>query len=272
MRTVLFVSFLMGVAALPAQSNEFGVAVDTTLSHVRSEPEAFKNVKVRFTIQFASLGSISNPFFTKFTPAEYANFYAWPEEQPIWREKDYHDVFGMLFLSKSHDKLDQLYKLRTFQRLAVTGVVRNTFQGAPWIEVTQFDQLSGQLDTAVLAHLYRGEKFMEQRAWQRAVAELELVPGVGVTDSALRAVRRNLGTCFLRLGEANSAVSYLQAAADMPGPVDAELEHMLAMAKSSPEAGLDRAVDSGNLRDSERPMWEAFDGDKARRPLAKPAR
>ena len=58
----------------------------------------------------------------------------------------------------------------------------------------------------------------------------------------------------------------------MGGPVDPELENMLAIAKSSPSAGLDRAVDSGNLRDHERPMWEAFDGDKARRPASKPMR
>lgn len=273
MRTALFVSFLMGASALPAQDSDLRVAVDTTLSQVRSDAEAYKSVQVKFTIQFASLGKIYNPFFTKFTPSEYTNFYAWPDEQPIWRQKDYHDVFGMLFLSKSHDKLEQLYRLRAYQRVAVTGVVRNTFQSIPWIEVTDFHLLPGQLDTPVLAHLYRGEKFMEQRAWQRAVAELELVPGVGVTDTALRAVRRNLGTCFLRLGEASSAISYLQAAADMGGPVDPELESMLAIAKSSPSAGLDRAVDSGNLRDHERPMWEAFDGDKAsRRPATKPAR
>ena len=75
MRTPLFVSFLLGVAALPAQDRDFGVAVPTTLTTVRSEPEAFKNVKVQFTLQFASLGKLSNPFFTKFTPTDYANFY-----------------------------------------------------------------------------------------------------------------------------------------------------------------------------------------------------
>src|SRR6185369_14413694 len=68
MRTALFVSFLLGVAALPAQDREFGTAVPATLAQVRAEPEAYKNVKITFTVQFASLGRISNPFFTKFTP------------------------------------------------------------------------------------------------------------------------------------------------------------------------------------------------------------
>ena len=42
MRTALFVSFLLGVAALPAQDREFGTAVQTTLTQIRTEPEAFK--------------------------------------------------------------------------------------------------------------------------------------------------------------------------------------------------------------------------------------
>ena len=47
MKTALFVSFLLGVAALPAQDREFGSAVKTTLTQVRQDPEAYKNVDSR---------------------------------------------------------------------------------------------------------------------------------------------------------------------------------------------------------------------------------
>jgi hypothetical protein len=265
----LFVSFLLGVASLPAQDREFGTAVNTTLTQVRVEPEAFKNVKVAFTVQFASLGKIANPFFTKFTPTDFANFYAWSDEQPIWQEKAYGDVFGMLFLAKTHPKLEQLYTLRVYQRVRVTGVIRNTFQNTPWIEVTDFEEVDGQLDTAVLSHLYRGEKLMEQRLWQRAMAELSLAPGEGVPQHALRAAHRNLGICLLRMGEPQTAIGYLESAAAMASGRDAEVESLLAIAKSQPEQALDRTVDSSGLRDSERPMWEAFDGDKGRKPAAR---
>lgn len=265
MRTALFVSFLLGVAALPAQDREFGTAVVTTLAEVRSEPEAYKNVKVKFTLQFASLGRISNPFFTKFTPTDFANFYGWADEQPIWQQASYESVFGMLFLSKTHPKLDELYSLRLYQRIALTGVVRNTFQNEPWIEVTDFEVVDGQLDTAVLTHLYRGEKLMSQRLWQRAIAELSLAPGEGVPENAVRAAQRNMGICFLRMGEPQLAISYLQAAADAAKGTDVEVETLLALAKSQPEEAIDRTVDSRTLKDSERPMWEAFDADKGRR-------
>lgn len=272
MRTALFVSFLLGVSALPAQDREFGVAVNTTLTHIRSEPEAYKNVKVNFTVQFASLGRIANPFFTKFTPTDFANFYAWADEQSIWQEKSYDDVFGFLFFSKFHPRLEQLYTLRLYQRMSCTGVIRNTFQGQPWIEVTDFEVQDGQLDMAVLAHLSRGEKLMEQRMWQRAIAELSLAPGAGVPDHALRAAHRNLGICLLRLGEAEAAIGYLQSAAELGNGNDLEVENLLAMAKNQPGQAIDRSVDSKSLRESERPMWEAFDGDKQKRTAQKTIR
>ena len=264
MRTALFVSFLLGVAALPAQDREFGTAVRTTLSDVRANPEAYKSVKVKFTVQFTSLGKISNPFFTKFTPTDFANFYAWADEQPIWKEKSYEDVFGMLFLSKTHPKLEELYALRLYQRIEVTGIIRNTFQNIPWIEVSDFEVVDGQLDTAVLTHLYRGEKFMEQRLWPRAIAELSLAPGDDVPPHAVRAANRNLGICLLRMGEPQTALSYLETASELSNGTDLEVENLLAMAKSQPELAIDRTVDSRELKDSERPMWEAFEGDKNR--------
>lgn len=273
MRTALFVSFVLGVASLPAQDREFGTAVSTTLTQVRADSEAYRGVKVEFTVQFASLGRISNPFFTKFTPSEFANFYAWADEQPIWQEKSYNEVFGMLFLSKSHPKLETLYGLQLYQRLRVTGVVRNTFQDAPWIEVTDFDVEDGRLDTAVLAHLYRGEKLMEQRLWQRAVAELSLAPGAGVPPKALLAVNKNLGTCLLRMGEVTAAVGYLETAAQLAGGTDLEIARLLEQAKGGkPEDAIDRTVDARSLKDSERPMWEAFDGDRAKPVVRRPRR
>jgi hypothetical protein len=265
MRTSLFVSFLLGAAALPAQDREFGVSVSTTLTQVRAEAEAYKNVKVKFVAQFASLGKLSNPFFTRFTPTDYANFYAWADEQPIWQQGAYEDVFGMLFLSKQSAQLEELYQLRVYQRISITGIVRHTFQGTPWIEVMEFEPVDGQLDTAVLAHLYRGEKLMEQRLWQRAIAELTLVAGPSVPAHAVRASHRNLGICLLRIGEANLAVTYLQSARDPEGPPDLEVDRMLAAAGAAPDKEIDRTVDSRGLKDHERPMWEAFDGDAGAR-------
>lgn len=269
MRIALLVSVLLGAAAaLPAQADAFAGSVKTTLDQVRKDPEAFKNVKVDFKVQFASLGRLSNPFFTQFTPQEFANFHVWSHEQPIWREESYKAVFGMMFLSKSSTGLAKLYELEIYDCLQVTGVVRNVFQGAPWIEVLELEKIDGKLDTPTLTHLYRGEKFMEQRQWQRAVAELSQASIDDLPPHAARAALKNLGVCNLRMGETDRAVAHLEAANEMGK--DAEVASLLQTARREPGLGLDRVSDAPKLKASERPIWDAF-GNSQKAP-ATPAR
>tara|TARA_R110002072_G_scaffold67163_3_gene165041 strand:+ start:38234 stop:39052 length:819 start_codon:yes stop_codon:yes gene_type:complete len=265
MRSALLVSFLLGVTALPAQ-DKFGAAVPTNLTAMRANPDAFHNVKVQFVVQFASLGRISNPFFTQFTPTDYTNFYSWADDQKLWQENHYNDVFGMLFLSKSNPQLETLYTMGLYTRMRCTAVVRNTFQSIPWIEVLEFEVLGPKLDTAVLTHLHRGEGLMKKRLWQRAISELSLAPGAGVPQAVTQAAHKNLGICLLRMGESQAAIGYLQSASSLAKGNDFETENLLAMAKTSPEKAIDRTVDSSTLSDSERPMWEAFETSKAATP------
>lgn len=269
MRTALLLSCLTFVAALPSQDREFGKPVKTTIAAMRANADAFRNVKVQFTAQFASLGRISNPFFTKFTPTEFTNFYAWSDDQAIWREPSYNDVFGMLFLSKSNPQLEQLYALPLYKRVSCVGVVRNTFQDTPWIEVLEFEELVPKVETAVLAHLHRGEKLMEQRLWQRAATELSLATGEGVPPAATGAAHKNLGVCLLRMGEPRAALGYLESAQKLSGGSDRELGGLLETARKAPGAAIDRVVNAADLRDCERPMWEAFKGAQAAPPATR---
>ena len=269
MRNSLLVTGLLA-ATLPAQ-NDFGPGIATSLEQLRAQAEAFKGVKVSFVIQYATLGRISNPFFTQFTPTDYSNFCGWGDEQPIWRKESYENLFGFLFLSKAHAKLNDLYALRTYQRVKVIGVVRNTFQDQPWIEVLDFEPVEGKVDLALLTHLYRGEQFMQERRWQRAIAELTLATADGVPGPVLFAVHKDMGICHLRIGEADKAVQHLQTASTLTTEPDLEVERFLATASTDPKLEIDRAINQTPLRDFERPMWEAFDTG-TEHPAGKPAR
>ncbi len=260
MKTSLLATLVL-CAAVSAQETvtQTDSPVVTSLTTIRKMPEAFTNVTVQFTVQFASLGRISNPFFTRFTPAEFANFYAWADEQPLWQRESYDDVFGNLFYAKSGTQLQEVYSLAMYERLSITGVVRNTFQSMPFIEVTSFSQVNNQVHSASLAHMYRGEQHMAERRWQRAIAELTLAP-VGDAPDALRsAAYKNLGICHLRIGETEQGKSYLQMAQSLAPIADTELNELVGTANTTPSKELDRVVGSSDLKDSERPMWEAFD-------------
>ena len=233
--------------------------IPTTLGALRISPDTYRNVVVTFPVTFISLGKISNPFFTQFVPSSFANFYVWADEQPIWRKPAYDDFFGLMFLSKTHEQLQELYDLKLYTRLQVTGIVRNTFQEMPWIEVTSFTRIGGSVSTASLAHLYRGEQLMDKRQWQAAISELSLAPAADAPASLLAAVNKNLGICYLRLGEAGAAVQHLDSAVGYTQGTDRELEQLRWVAQANPKKEIDRSTSSRNVKDHERPLWEAFD-------------
>ncbi|MGK0300825.1 MAG: hypothetical protein ACI89X_001699, partial [Planctomycetota bacterium] len=93
--------------------------------------------------------------------------------------------------------------------------------------------------------------------------------GEGVPKTATQAAHKNLGVCLLRMGEPQAAIGYLQSASSLAKGKDFETENLLAMAQTSPEKAIDRTVDSSTLRDSERPMWEAFESSKPSAPATR---
>ncbi len=235
--------------------------VPTTLDRIRATPESFKGVTVSFDVQFASIGRLQNPFFTQFVASDYANFYVWADAQEIWRRAEYDNVFGLMFMSKANDLLEDLFELRVYDRLQVKAVVRNTFQGKPWIEVHSFTPLEGKVSTAALTHLFRGEQHMDKHEWSQAVSELSLAPAAGVPDPLLASVHKNIGVCYLRMGEQEMALTHLHEAQSLQN--SDELESLILTANARPDTALDRAVNREALRDFERPLWEAFEDGAA---------
>lgn len=261
MKTTLRAALMAVAFSAPLAAQFEAPIVDTTLESLRRDPTNFKNVRVRFQIQFCSVGKIYNPFFTGFVPSDYANFIGWSVEQPIWRKDDYNDMFGLMFVSKRNNRgLQKLYGLELYDRVELVGSVRNVFQNEPWIEIESFRNLKDRVNTVSLSHLYRGEALMERREWRRAITELSMAPANDVPNEVLGAVARNLGTCYLRLGEVRPAIANLERAADLL-PRDRSTRNLLSQVRQSPDVGLDRSVDASRVLDHERPMWEAFEDE-----------
>jgi tetratricopeptide (TPR) repeat protein len=250
--------------ATPAFAQSEQPIIDTTLSQIRSTPEAFKSIRVRFDAQYCAVGRIYNPFFTGFVPSDFANFVLWGAEQPIWRQDDFNDMYSLAFVAKRNEKtLQNMYELAVYDRIQVTAIVRNVFQGKPWMEIEKIRVLDDKVTTATLSHLFRGETLMQRREWRRAIAELSLAPADGTPEPVLAAVARNLGTCYLRVGEPQPAIDNLERALALESS-DRETERLLTQVRRRPDVGLDRTVDTSRVRDHERPMWEAFEDDEIR--------
>jgi hypothetical protein len=261
-----FATTIWAVAALCSSGAAIGEPrrgetelVRTTLTAIRQTPESFKGVAVAFRVQFAAIGELQNPFFTRFVASDFTNFYAWADDQPIWRREEYDNVFGLMFLSKEHQQLDQVFRLKQYDRLDVRAVVRHTFQGMPWIEVTSFQPVDGKVNTATLSHLYRGEQLMAKHEWSQAISELSLAPAADVPSHVQSAVHKNIGLCHLRLGDQEVALKHLDKAMQLSSAsIDAETERLMAVARAKPDKALDRTVNRRTVREHQRPLWEAF--------------
>ncbi len=258
--TMLAVAGSLALMLAPGGETDRGAKiVTTTLEKIRETPESYKGVWVTFPVQFAWAGRLQNPFFTRFVATKYANFQCWGDAQEIWQKEQYDNVYALLFMDKENERLEDLFQLKTYQRIQVTGVVRNTFQGQPWIEMTEFEVLDGRVNTATLAHMFRGEQHMANRRWKMAISELSLAPADGVPDTIRAAVHKGLGICYLKVGEASPALHHLETAVDLYGDAtDPEADRLLKIALSDPSLGLDRAINRQAVKDHERPMWEAF--------------
>lgn len=238
----------------------FEAAKEVELTTVRANPQAFKNVWIKFSGTYLGLGAVHNPFFTRFTRAEFANFAAWDNDQQIWKQKEYDRACSTLFAEKKNAKLlDSLYSLQRYQRIMMTGVVRNAWQGDPWIEVTQIDTIDEpRITSASLTHMNRGYQLIEQRKWAQAAIEFNLASSKTLTTEARGWMHGYLGLCQMRLGRPESALTQLDAAKTLI-PTSDVIDEWLTQVRVNPGSAIDTSSRVTSIRRGDRPMWEAVE-------------
>jgi Tfp pilus assembly protein PilF len=106
--------------------------------------------------------------------------------------------------------------------------------------------------------MYRSELHMKARKWHQAISELSLAPTSTVPDFVRAAIHKNMGICYLRIGETDAAHEHLKSAMNYDKEHDFETEELVRLATQRPEDALDRKVDRSGVKEADRPMWEAF--------------
>lgn len=251
------------VASATSAQNELGgfdSAKLVELKTVRKQPQAFKNVWVKFKATYFGLGAVHNPFFTRFTRASYVNFAMWSDDQAIWKQSEYDNPCSTLFCEKKDNTLlETIYSLQRYQRVLVTGVVRNAWQGEPWFEITEVEPTSDtRMTTASLSHLHRAWSLIEQRKWQQAAIELNLASSDSLTENARGWLHGYMGLCQMRMGRAAKASAQLQIAKGLV-PESQIIDGWLEQVAKDPRSAIDTASRVTAIRRGDRPMWEAVE-------------
>ena len=115
--------------------------VNTTLSALRAQPDAWVNTPITFEARFHRLGEIFQPFYTPFDSFSFGNFAAWDMDAQLDQEGPFVDHCPTLYVDRQMKAktMKCVAELKPYQRFRATGIVRSVFAGRPFIEVTSIE-------------------------------------------------------------------------------------------------------------------------------------
>jgi tetratricopeptide (TPR) repeat protein len=195
------------------------------LQEIRRNPEGFRNLRVAFVGQFHGLERMYVPFFTFFTPEEYVNISAWADEQNLFDPQDYGDDFAYLFISKDNTAIQELVRLRRYERFRAEGIVRNIFKGIPWIEIKKVEVEEGRWTDERLTRMVRGLHAERQGDWRTAYTEYSMLDLKELPPRGVAEAWKRMGIVQRRMGQNQKAIECLREALELrPGDAEASQE------------------------------------------------
>lgn len=184
-------------------------ATPVDLQKVMSSPEAYKGKEITFDCVFHEVSKFFNPYYTRFTPAEYVNFSAWPASSKLWREADYMGSHPFLFVERGNGDLNKILATKKYARLRLTGYVQNTFKNQAWIEVRFVEVLSGGLTSSSLREIVLGDEAAEKGRYDDALAHFESALGQPLSSDVVADLELKRGKSYLALGQREAASAAL---------------------------------------------------------------
>jgi tetratricopeptide (TPR) repeat protein len=194
-----------------------------TLDQVLAEPHAYRNIDISFVVQFNSIGSIDNPYYTRFERDHYVNFSAWGDPAHLWRRSVYKASFPYLFMSRISKQSKDLLRANRYQRFVVAGRVASVFRGQPWIEVMGIKPLKGALTEPSLIHIVKANELKRIRRFDAAAGEFALADIPTLPVSVRTECLTQQAYCLSMANRYSDALRSLQQALAL-NPKDAALK------------------------------------------------
>jgi hypothetical protein len=151
---------------------------EVPLSKILVTPEAWRDVPVSFVVQFHQIGKAGSSFFTRFEADAWLGFSAWADDAALWDKKAFDSDFPHLFVRRNGADARLVGAAALYDRLAVSGIVRDVIKGKPWIEVTSVRTLSEKMNEGTLVHLVKGLMLRDYRRFDAAAREFEAADAV----------------------------------------------------------------------------------------------
>ena len=168
-------AFLAPVTAAPrtAPSDPTDVPVVNELSDALREPSRSVHVPFEFTVVVREVDRTFEPYLTLFDPHTWMCVEAWSDDMFLWRRDHFARSSPCLFVRRDSPAARALLERRPYERVAVTGLVRQVFAGRPWIEVWDARVATEHLTEPTIFHAARAIELFEQGRADLAESEME---------------------------------------------------------------------------------------------------
>lgn len=186
-----------------------------SLSKIVETPFAFQDVDVELEVQFRSVGTVGNPYYTPFEVGSHLNFVVWADDAALWKKPAHDASFPFMFISRRHQGCQMLLKARSYDRFRVTGRVSSVFRGRPWIEVRGIEALKEHITEPALIHLVKAFSFKKARRFDAAGAEFLLASSAPLPKVSMVMVLRERGLCLYAAKRFDEALVALDRALEL---------------------------------------------------------
>lgn len=176
LRTRLLIPFLLAGAVLTAEPTRPIAPLEPVLDpyeELDAHPERHLGETIRFAFTLQSKLETWNPYLTRFGTSDFDCVRGWSDESFPWVRADYENPSIRLFLREGTRAQRVANLAKPYTRFVVTGVVRELFAGAPWIEVTELKRLEASLNEGTVLHAERGMRELEAEKFTLAIENFE---------------------------------------------------------------------------------------------------
>jgi tetratricopeptide (TPR) repeat protein len=178
---------------------------DVTLTDVLKTPREYVDVEVKFKVYFDAAGKNFNPYFTRFNEECYGNFSAYPIDARLYDKRDFPRPYPFFFASKMDKTWKKVKDVDHLRVIEITGVVRDIFQGQPWIEVLDWSGSGGGLSEDDIRDVVRADANYVAGNYKDAARLYERADSSSLPGTVRADLQRRLGDAYYHAGEYGDA-------------------------------------------------------------------
>jgi hypothetical protein len=178
----------------PAQEDPVVVQLprETTLGELRKWPGEWLGREVRFVVQFKAVAEDVPRYVTRFGSHEWLALEVWPDERFTWNVDVWDDPARTLFVARGTALENVVHAARPHARYEVTGHVRETLLGEPWIAVERLERLDGEVGEGTILCVGRARELVGEGRFELAVEQYERAKAAPLPPHARAAIEEEV--------------------------------------------------------------------------------